>query len=114
MKGFAFKMCSDIFSALLENKNSENTDQVVSEPEEMFGGLQQSEIDELVNTTYKGIKADINGNYLEYWYKSNSGKNDNMARFKIDAAGYLVKYLGPYSTAVSPRVFGEKLEENIK
>ncbi len=58
----------NIVSALLNNKNPENTSSAVSEPEEMFGGLQQSEIDELVNTTYKGIKADIKGDTLVHWY----------------------------------------------
>ena len=84
----------------------------VSEPEKMFGGLQQSAIDELVNTTYRGIKAVINGDTLEYWYKSNSGKS-NMARLSLDAAGEIITYLGNGScfNAGSPRAFTKKLVE---
>lgn len=115
---------SGIVIALLKNKNPKNTAKVissatkiasdtVSKAEKMFGGITQSKIDELVKNTYRGIKAVINGDTLEYWYKSNSGKSTNMVRLTLDAAGKINAYLGngPYFYAGSPRIFTDKLVE---
>lgn len=109
---------------LLNNPETKNALKVVSsvaktaaevtkKPESTFGGVPQHKIDELVENTYRGIKAVISGDTLEYWYKSSSGRMKNMARLIIDEAGELKAYLGSgsYFYANSPRSFTEKLKE---
>ena len=88
---------------------------VTQKAEGSFAGVPQSTIDEIVKNTYRGLKAVINGDNLEYWYKSSSGKTKNMARLIVDASGEIKTYLGngPYFYANSPRFFTEKLIEAI-
>jgi hypothetical protein len=73
-------------------------------------------LEEIVRSTYRGLKAVINGDTLEYWYKSSSGKTKNMACLTVDAVGKIKAYLGggPYFYANSLRAFTEKLMEEIK
>lgn len=83
---------------------------VTQKAEGSFAGVSQSTIDDIVKNTYRGVKAVINGDTLEYWYKSSSGKTNNMARLVVDAGGEIKAYLGngPYFYANSPRSFTEK------
>lgn len=116
-----------IVIALLKNNNSNNTVKLipsltkiatdaVSEPEKTFGGLTQSAIDKIVKITYRGKKAVINGDTLEYWFESNSGKSTNVVRITLDESGKIATYLGngPYFNASSGRAFTEKLVEAMQ
>lgn len=42
--------------------------------EKSFAGLTLSKINEVVSNTYKGVKAEIDGDTLEYCFESASGK----------------------------------------
>jgi hypothetical protein len=87
------------------------SDATVNATEKTFGGLKQSVIDELVSNTYRGFKAVINGDKLEYWYKSASGKNDYMSSLTLDSAGKInIQIVKGHPEATnSPLAFGKKL-----
>ena len=95
---------NDVVSGLADNSKK------------VFGGLAQSTLDGLAKDTYRGVKAVVQGDTLEYIYKSASGKTINSALFKFDDAGKLLGYLGsgPYFAANSPRFFCEKILEKIQ
>lgn len=82
----------------------------------VFGGLTQSKLDALVKDTYRGLRVVIQGDALEYFYESASGKTAGSAWIKFDDEGKLVCYLGngPYYAAKSPRFFFEKLLEAMQ
>lgn len=89
--------------------------QVVSDAaEKSFGGLKQSQIDEIVSNTFRGEKAVIDGDTLEYWFRSASGKGTATARFELDSAGKIVCIFLSYFDAKSPRFFIENLIEAMK
>ncbi|KAA0941643.1 hypothetical protein FQ087_21050 [Sporosarcina sp. ANT_H38] len=77
--------------------------------EKSFGGLKLSEINEIVSNTYRGVKAVIDGDTLEYYFKSASGKQTPTARIELDSAGELVFTFRSYINANSPRFFIENL-----
>jgi len=79
--------------------------------EKSFGGLKQSEINEIASNTYRGVKAIIDGNTLEYSFKSASGKKTPTARIELDSAGELVFTFLSYFDAKSPRFFIENLKD---
>jgi hypothetical protein len=81
----------------------------------LFGGISQRTLDKMAKDTFRGVKAVVQGDTLEYFYKSASGKTINSAMFKFDEAGKLVGYLGdgPYNSSNSPRFFCEKVLEKI-
>lgn len=78
---------------------------------ETFGGLKQSEINEIASNTYRGVKAVIDGDTLEYCFKSASGKQTPTARIELDAAGELVFTFLSYFDAKSPHLFKENLRD---
>lgn len=79
--------------------------------EKSFGGLKQSEINEIVSNTYRGMKAVIDGDTLEYSFKSASGKHTSTARIIKDSAGELVFTFLSYSDANSPHFFIKNLRD---
>lgn len=79
--------------------------------EKSFGGLKQSEINEIVSNTYRGVKAVIDGDTLEYRFKSASGKQTPTARIELDSAGELVFTFLSFFDAKSPRFFIENLRD---
>lgn len=79
--------------------------------EKFFGGLKQSEINEIVSNTYRGVKAVIDGDTLEYSFKSASGKQTPTARIELDSAGELVFTFLSFFNAQSPRLFIENLRD---
>lgn len=95
-------------------KSSSDIVQVVSDAtsnaEKFFGGLTQSKINEIVSNTYKGVKAEIDGDTLEYFFESASGKKTATARFILDSAGELVITFLAYNDAKSPRFFIDNLK----
>lgn len=82
--------------------------------EKSFAGLKQSEINEIVSNTYKGMKAEIDGDTLEYSFWSASGKTTSTARIALESAGELALTFLSYSDAKSPRFFIDNLREAIK
>ena len=86
------------------------SDATVNASEKTFGGLKQSVINEIVSNTYRGVKAVINGDILEYWYKSGSGKQTHTVKIELDSAGGLITFLS-YFDAKSPRFFMENLRD---
>lgn len=92
------------------------SDATVNAAEKTFGGLKQSAIDELVLNTYRGSKAVINGDVLEYWFKSASGKMNYMASLTLDSVGKLnIQMVKAHPEATgSPRAFGEKLLDALR
>ena len=92
--------------------------QVVSDAtinaEKSFGGLKQSQINEIASNTYRGVKAVIDGDTLEYWFRSASGKKTATARYELDSAGKFVCTFCSYFDAKSPRFFIENLLEAMK
>lgn len=89
--------------------------QVVSDAEEKsFGGLKQSQINEIVSNTFRGVKAVIDGDTLEYVFKSASGKSTATERYKLDSAGNIVTTFQSFSDANSPRAFIINLIEAMK
>lgn len=91
------------------------SDATVNAAEKTFGGLKQSAIDEVVSNTSRGVKAVINGDELEYWYKSASGKHDYISSLKLDSAGkVIIQIVKGYYDANSPRIFAENLKEAMK
>lgn len=103
---------SKVISDIAQNK----PDTTVEVVEKTFGGLKQSVIDELVENTYRASKAVINGDTLDYWFKSASGKNTYQASLILDSLGkiniQLVK-AHPEATS-SPLAFGRSLLEAMK
>jgi hypothetical protein len=92
------------------------SDATMDATEKMFGGLKQSAIDELVSNTYRGIKAVINGDKLEYWYQSASGKSKYMSSLTLDSAGKIdIQMVKGHPEATgSPLAFGRNLIEAIR
>ncbi|MET1178512.1 hypothetical protein ABG775_11200 [Peribacillus simplex] len=82
--------------------------------EKSFAGLKQSEINEIALNTYKGIKAVIDGDTLEYSFASASGKTTSTARIALESAEELAFAFLSYSDAKSPRFFIDNLREAIK
>jgi hypothetical protein len=93
-----------------------STDTTINATEKTFGGLKQSAIDELVSNTYRGFKAVINGDILEYWYKSASGKSNYMSSLTLDSVGKInIQMVKGHPEATgSPLAFGRKLIEEMK
>ena len=92
------------------------SDDTVNSVEKTFGGLKQNTINEIVSNTYKGVKAVINGDILEYWYKSHSRKHNYMSSLKQDSTGKIIietGYFGP-NPPNAPVIFAEKLIEEMK
>ncbi len=92
------------------------SDATIDATEKMFSGLKQSAIDELVSNTYRGIKAVINGDKLEYWYQSASGKSKYMSILTLDSAGKIDIQMvkgNPEATG-SPLAFGRNLIDAIR
>jgi hypothetical protein len=81
--------------------------------EKSFGGLKQSVINEIVSNTFRGVDAVIDGDTLEYWFKSASGKKTATAGIELDSAGELVFTFLSYFDAKSPRFFIENLRAEI-
>ncbi|MCR4654922.1 MAG: hypothetical protein K5770_01615 [Lachnospiraceae bacterium] len=82
-----------------------------------FGGLSESFLSQLAKETSRGQKVKVLGNnVLEYYYRSNSGRQQQITKFIIDEEGKLVRYvgMGPYANANSPRFFQEKLFAALK
>lgn len=105
----------------LKNKNIAKTvlnpvENIDNIPEKIFAGIPQSKIDELVNNTFRGIKATIDGNTLTYIYESASGKTKNSAEIIIDSKDKINVFLGNGSQfqSKSPRFFAESLKKMIK
>jgi hypothetical protein len=92
------------------------SDETVNAVEKTFGGLKQGLIEQLVLNTYKGVKAVINGDILEYWYKSNSGKHNYMSSLRLDSAGKIIIERGYFGSNPpnSPVIFAENLIEEMK
>lgn len=79
-------------------------------PEKAFAGFTLSELNEIASNTSRGLKAEINGDTLEYIFKSARGKTTATARIVMNAAGELVFTFLPYSgSANSPYFFLENL-----
>ena len=104
------------FSNLVSDLAQGATDATVNVAEKTFGGLKQSTIDEIVSNTYRGTKAVINGDKLEYWFKSASGKSKYMARFTLESAGKInIEMVKAHPEATgSPTAFGRSLLEAFK
>lgn len=103
-------------SKMFSNIANGVSDEAVNSVENTFAGLKQNRINEIVSNTYKGVKAVINGDTLEYWYKSNSGKHNYMSSLKQDLTGKIIietGYWGPNSPN-APVIFAEKLIEEMK
>ncbi|WP_211740978.1 hypothetical protein [Ornithinibacillus massiliensis] len=79
--------------------------------EKSFGGLKQSELNEIASNTFRGVKAVIDGDTLEYWFKSASGKKTSTARIGLDSAGELVFTFLSYRDANSPYSFIKNLRD---
>ena len=91
------------------------SDATVNAAEKTFGGLKQSAIDEVVSNTSRGVKAVINGDKLEYWYKSASGKHDYISSLTLDSTGkVIIDIVKGYYDANSPRIFTENLIKAMK
>lgn len=115
-----YTLCKGKIGGIPAKQISDVTNDVVSgladNSEKVFGGLAQSTLDSLAKDTYRGVKAVVQGDTLEYIYKTASGKGVISALFKLDDAGELVGYLGngPRFAANSPRFFCEKILEKIQ
>jgi len=91
------------------------SDATVNAAEKTFGGLKQSAIDEVVSNTSRGLKAVINGDKLEYWYKSASGKHDYISSLTLDSTRkVIIDIVKGHYDANSPRIFAENLIEAMK
>ncbi|WP_169083277.1 hypothetical protein [Paenibacillus sp. PL91] len=91
------------------------TSDAIINAEKSFGGLKQSVIDEIVSNTARGVKAVIDGDKLEYWYKSGSRKQDYMSSLTLDSSGkVIIQVVKGYYEANSPRIFAEQLIEVMK
>ncbi|NOU72559.1 hypothetical protein GC098_14170 [Paenibacillus sp. LMG 31458] len=82
--------------------------------EKSFGGLTQSQINEIVSNTFRGVKAVIDGDTLEYVFKSASGKLTATERYTMDSAGKIVTTFQSFSDANSPRAFIINLIDAMK
>lgn len=83
--------------------------------EKTFGGITQSEIDEIITNTHKAIKAVINGDTLELRHKSNSGKQDSITSYTLDVArGLIPEIIKGHPNANVPLIFGEKIIDAMK
>lgn len=96
------KSASDIVQAVSDATSNE---------EKSFGGLTLSKINEIVSETYKGVKAEIDGDTLEFVFASASGKKTATAKFILDSAGKLAITFLPYKDAKSPRIFMDNLRD---
>ncbi len=85
----------------------------INNEEKSFGGLTLSKINEVVSNTYRGMRAEIDGDTLEYCFESASGKKTNTARLILDTAGELVITFLSYSDAKSPRFFMDNLRDEM-
>jgi hypothetical protein len=83
----------------------------IKETPKFFGGLSQCTLDNIAKETCRGVKTTIQGDSLEFIYKTTSGKGVNSARFIIDETGKIVGYLGNGSNfwAKAPRIFCDKV-----
>lgn len=79
-----------------------------------FGNITQTEIDEIVANTYRGVKAEIDGDTLRYYFKSASGKSTPTSNYKIDGEGKLINTFLSYKDAKSPWIFEELLNKLIE
>ncbi len=79
----------------------------------MFGGVGIDKLNEIAQSTSRGVKVVVQGDELLYFYKSASGKTVNVVKFVIDRSGELFGYLGggPHFAASSPRRFADNLVE---
>ncbi len=84
--------------------------------EKSFGGLSQSAINELIKNTSRAIKAIIDGDVLEYFYSSGSGKHVYSSRMSFDSEGKLNYEESPFQGGNAPAIFAKNLldarEEN--
>lgn len=85
----------------------------ITNEEKSFGGLTLSKINEVVSNTYRGVRAEIDGDTLEYCFESASGKKINTAKFMLNTAGELVITFLSYSDAKSPRFFMNNLRDEM-
>ena len=86
----------------------------VNAEEKTFGGLTESSLTELASEIYRGVKAEIDGNTLEYFFKSASGKQTSTAKFEINDAKEVVMTFISHVTANSPREFHRSLIKAIE
>jgi len=103
IKGKPIKSSSDIVQVV--------SDATSDSEEKSFGGLTLSKINEVVSNTYKGVRAEIDGDTLEYYFESASGKKTATARFILDSVGELVITFLSYNDAKTPRFFIENLRD---
>ena len=78
--------------------------------EKSFGGLKQSEINEIASNTYRGVEAVIDGDTLEYLFKSASGKQTLTARIGLKAGELVFTFLS-YNNANSPHSFIKNMRD---
>jgi hypothetical protein len=104
------------FSRVVSDIAQVASDATINATEKTFGGLKQSALDELVSNTYRGFKAVINGDKLEYWYKSASGKSNYMSNLTLDSAGKInIQMVKGHPEATgSPLAFGRELIEAMR
>lgn len=81
--------------------------------EKSFGGLKQSEIDEVAINTSRGVKAEIIGDILEYSFKSGSGKQTPTAQLKIEEGEPVFTFIS-FFNAHSPHSFKKNLRDAMK
>ena len=79
-----------------------------------FGKVTQKELNKIIEETPRALKAVIEGDTLNYIFKSASGKTKHTAFIKLDEQGNIKEFISPYIDANSPKFFVEKLNKLIK
>lgn len=94
-----------------ENKSPNN----MEIREAVFGGLTQSELNEIAKKTYRGLGAVIEGDSLIYYYNSAS-RNRKYATFWFDEKGVLRVNPGngPNLASKSPQFFCDKILKRMQ
>ncbi|MEK4080539.1 hypothetical protein [Solibacillus sp. FSL K6-1126] len=102
-------------SKILSDKEKFTSESTVNRSEKTFGGLKQAAIDEIVSNTARAVKAMINGDKLDLWYTSASGKSKSITSYTLDSTGKLIgQIVEGYSNANTPHIFAENLKEAMK
>ncbi|MEQ6388030.1 hypothetical protein RZN22_01730 [Bacillaceae bacterium S4-13-58] len=77
--------------------------------EKSFGGLSLSVINTIIENTPRAVKAVIDGDTLEYFYSSNSGKHVYSSKMSFDSEGKLNYTDSPFPGGTAPSIFVSNL-----
>jgi len=93
---------------LLPKSATRNITKEVINSDKVFGGVDESALNQIAKSVSRGVKACIDGDELKYIYKSASGKKTYVASFFIDKTGKIIGRAagnGVHYQANSPRIF---------